>query len=178
MADLRTSLVPNKLLQIVRLYSPRRYSPSRPATRQRRQPVHVPFTPTAVPRQPPASPSPSTSATPSAVKARDTRPSRHGKDRNRGGHGQPFSATSSSPLPLALCLCLSLSRSIEKSLFDGEFVDIDREGSILGFLDTRGGGMYRDNGGKVVALSDRRPGPTCNAGRLLFGFRRWGFPVS
>lgn len=35
--------------------------------------------------------------------------------------------------------------------------------------------MYRDNGGKVVALSDRRPGPTCNAGRLLFGFRGGGF---
>lgn len=156
MADLRTSLVPNKLLQIVRLYSPRHSVLT--------QPPGDPATPPTRPRPFYPHHRPATPSTPSAVKARDTRPSRHGKDRNRGGHGPNRATLPSSFPPHSLSLHLSLSRSlIEKSLFHGEIVLrirsvesqsnlTDEETSIFPFAD-------RDNGAIGSTWL------TCNAGR-------------
>lgn len=127
-----------------------RYSPSHPATRQRRQPVRVPSTPT-------------TPSTPSAVKARDTRPSRHGKDRNRGGHGPNRATLPSSFPPHSLSLYLARSPAHRKIAFSRRNRPSNSIGRVAIESDGRGNVIFpfadRDNGAIGSTWL------TCNAGR-------------
>lgn len=155
MADLRTSLVPNKLLQIVRLYSPRHSVLT--------QPPGDPATPPTRPRPFYPHHRPATPSTPSAVKARDTRPSRHGKDRNRGGHGPNRATLPSSFPPHSLSLYLARSPAHRKIAFSRRNRPSNSIGRVAIESDGRGNVIFpfadRDNGAIGSTWL------TCNAGR-------------